>query len=90
MAKMKQIQDDEKAFSEDEKVEVEPLVTTTTTTTANVAAAEESEDEDVEGMEDHDVVTKGNANAVAAGFRLWNTKSKLVSKGKFSEVSKVR
>jgi hypothetical protein len=82
---MKEIVDAEDAFSEDEKEEAKALVPVTNT------ANEESEDEDVdvEGMEDHAVVAEEELPVVAPGFRLWETKSKLASRGELTQISKV-
>lgn len=82
MLKMKEIADAEDAFSEDEKEEFTAVVPVTN-------AADEESDVDIDGMEDHDVVTAQAVPVVAPGFRLWETTSKLASKGELTQVSKV-
>ena len=86
MAKMKEIAEAEDAFSEDERAEVEPLVSKAK---AKADPDAESEGEGEEGFEGHDMVTEAAVPVVAPGFRLWKTNSKLASKGELSQVSQV-
>lgn len=86
MAKMKEIADAEEAFSEDEKEETNLLAGG-----SNAANGGDNDDEvvDVEGTEDHEVVDQNALPLVVPGFTLWNTNSKLASKGGLSQISKV-
>jgi hypothetical protein len=85
---MREIAEAKDEFSEDEKMEVKPLVSKANA--ADNAAESEDEDVDVEGLEDHEVVAEESLPVVAPGFRLWETKSKLASKGELTQTSKVR
>ena len=87
---MKEIAEAEDAFSEDERVEIKPLLLRANATADADEVDAESEAEGEEGFEDHDMVTKHAAPIVAPGFRLWKTNSKLASKGELSQVAKVR
>lgn len=84
LAKMKEITEAEDAFSEDEKEEAKAL--------AMVANAPEEDAESVvstDGLQDHALITGEALPLVAPGFRLWETESKLASKGGLTQVSKV-
>jgi hypothetical protein len=82
LAKMKEIADAEDAFSEDENDEFHAVIAVTN-------AADEESDIDMGETEDHDVVAAEALPVVAPGFRLWETTSKLASKGELTQTSKV-
>ena len=84
LLKMKEINEAEAAFSEDEKKEANPLVAGT-----NAPEEDAESDVDTDGLQDHDMITSGALPLVAPGFRVWKTSSKLASKGEFTQISKV-
>lgn len=81
---MKVIADAEEQFSEDEREEAKPLVAV-----SNASDEDAQSEVDIEGMQDHEIIAQGALPVVAPGFRLWETDSRLASKGELTQISKV-
>ena len=85
LAKTKEAINAENAFSEEQKEEFQHLE-------SNIRATDndcDSEGENEDDFKSHEIVQQGAAPVVVPGFRLWQTHSKLSSKGEFSHISKV-
>ena len=83
IAKMKQIADAEDDFSEDEMKQVEASEDA-------AYGAEDASTVDETEMQDHAIGAEEPLPVVAPGFRMWETASKLASKGEMTDISKVK
>ena len=82
-AKVKEIVEAEEKMSDDEQ----PVRLMVAKTTAKATAAiSQAEDIDVEELQPYEIAPPP---VVAPGFRLWDTSSKLASRGELSQVSQV-